>query len=214
MKKWIPSASRVIVFILSNVSPLSWVFWLVHKLRMLRKQTGKVHSREDLVLSILPDFPFSLSTSLVKRAKLRILRITWKMLLPFNIFFKKSGGLRVLYDHSVCNTDINLQANHSAHMVCVCGLVSLYSGDRESSMPRMPPGTLLERAINILLISPEGFCSKSFWKYAILLHVSIFRVCKFATGCFCVFLNKGEGKGVQMFPSFSPFMQGKHTYGV
>lgn len=116
----------------------------------------------------------------------------------------------MLYDHSICITDINLQANHSAHMVC--GPVSLYAGDGESSMPSVLPGTLLERAINILLIFPEGFCSNFFWKYAILLHVSVFRVCKFVAGFF--FFNKGEGKGVEMFHSFSPFMQGKHQYGV
>lgn len=149
------------------------------------KQTEKFHSREDLILSILPDFPSPSPLSLVKSASLRILRITWKMFLPFSIFLKQPGCLRVFYDHSICNAGINLQANPSAHTVW--GLVLLNAGDGESSMPGVP-GTLWERAVNILLIFPLGFCSKHFWKYAILLHVSIFRVCKFAAGLFfCAF---------------------------
>lgn len=50
------------------------------------------------------------------------------MLLPLNI---ETGGLKVLCYHSVSNTDINLQVNHSTHVVC--SLVSLCTGGRAAS---------------------------------------------------------------------------------
>ena len=98
---------------------------MVHKLGMLKEQTRRFHSW-DLILSFIPDFPFSLFTF-----------PSWKgyQIENYENHLKNVSALKykikeVLNHHLVSNTDVNLQANHNTHVQC--GLASLYTGDTGS----------------------------------------------------------------------------------